>query len=142
MADASFRLSGLVDRYAGALFSLVEKDKVGKAVGDDLRTLQAMIEASADLRLFLRSPLLSRAAHEKGLSALLDRVGFCDLTRHFLHVVSRHRRLFALSRIITRYFDLELQSRGEMVAHVTSVHPLTRPQNPCHCRQAQGSNRA
>ncbi len=122
------RFPSLVDRYASALFDLASSQRADSVVERDLRALQAMVHDSSDLRHFLASPLLSQDQRKAVLNALMDKAGFGDLTKHFIFVVVRNRRLFALPQIIAHYFTLQSAARNELVAIVTAAEALSDQQ--------------
>ncbi len=129
MAAASFRLPGLIDRYASALFDLAGRDQsAGSAVERDLHILQAMIEDSSDFQRFLASPLLSQDQQKAVLNTLMDKADCGDLTKRFILVVVRNRRLFALPQMISHYFTLQSAARNELVAEVISAQELSDKQ--------------
>src|SRR6185436_9975330 len=54
-------------------------------VAGDLKTLRAMMAASADLVRLIRSPVLGRADQAKAVTAVAEKAGFHDLTCRFAH---------------------------------------------------------
>lgn len=120
--------SGLAGRYATALFQLAEDADAIDATHGDLASLQAMIAGSDDLRRVLRSPLIPREQQGKAMEALARQAGFSDLTRRFIGLVSRNRRLFALEDMIAAYRALRAHHRGEVTAEVISATPLNESQ--------------
>ncbi len=77
----------------------------------------------------MRSPVLSREAQGKAIAALAERAGLSPLTRDFLGVVARNRRLFAAPAMIDSYLAKLAQRRGEVTAEVTAAQPLSEAQN-------------
>jgi F-type H+-transporting ATPase subunit delta len=128
VATESSGLGGLAGRYAAALYDIAETAGTLDAVANDLRTVRAMIEESADLRRLIASPILDRADQAKAMRALLERAGAGDLALRFVGVVTENRRLFALPHIIDAYLRRLAERRGEVVAHVTSAQPLSPAQ--------------
>jgi F-type H+-transporting ATPase subunit delta len=120
--------SGLADRYATALFELADADKALNEVADELQRIGAMIGESSDLRRLIRSPVISRDEQGKAMDALLDKAGISDLTRRFVGLVARNRRLFALPDMIAAYQDMLAGRRGETAAEVVSAKALTKAQ--------------
>ncbi len=59
-----------------------------------------MLAASADLRRVIRSPVIDRGAQGKAIAALADQAQLSHLTRNFLGLLARNRRLFALPEMI------------------------------------------
>jgi F-type H+-transporting ATPase subunit delta len=120
--------SGVAGRYAAALFDLAKDADLLDAVHRDLADLKRLIGESADLAELVRSPLFSRDEQTRAISAVLERAGANDLTRRFLAVVAKNRRLFAVRAMIDAYAALLAEHRGEMTAEVVSAQPLTMAQ--------------
>jgi F-type H+-transporting ATPase subunit delta len=117
--------SGLAERYAAALFELADERNALDAVAGDLRELRAMLRESSDLMRLLRSPVVSRDAQGKAIAALGERAGLADLTRDFLGVVARNRRLFAVPAMLEAYLRRLAERRGEVTAEITVAQQLT-----------------
>ena len=124
MASEATGGSGLAERYAAALFDLADERHALDAVAGDLRELRAMLQASGDLMRLLRSPVVSRDEQGKAIAALSARAGLAELTRDFLGVVARNRRLFAVPAMIEAYLKKLAERRGEVTAEVTVAQPL------------------
>jgi F-type H+-transporting ATPase subunit delta len=118
-------VSGLAERYAKALFELADDRKALDEVANDLRALRGLIDESADFRRLIRSPVLSRIEQAKAVAALAERADFSVLTRNFLGVAARNRRLFILPAVIAGYLQVLAARRGEVTAEVTAARPLT-----------------
>ncbi len=129
LASEATGVSGLAERYAAALFDLADERHALDAVAGDLRELRAMLAESPDLARLVRSPVLSREAQGKAIAALAERAGLSPLTRDFLGVVARNRRLFAAPAMIDSYLAKLAQRRGEVTAEVTAAQPLSEAQN-------------
>ncbi|MEA2754428.1 MAG: F-type H+-transporting ATPase subunit delta [Aliidongia sp.] len=128
LASEATGLSGLAGRYATALFDLADQEKALDAVAADLRALGAMIAGSADLTRLIRSPVLSRDSQAAAMAALLARADFAPMTRNFVGLVARNRRLFALPDMIAGYLQLLAQRRGEIRAEVTAAQEMSPAQ--------------
>ena len=124
MASEAAGVSGLAERYAAALFDLADERHALDAAAGDLRELRTMLQESGDLMRLLRSPVLSREAQGKAVATLAERAGLTDLTRDFLGVVARNRRLFAVPEMIEAYLRQLAERRGEVTALVTVAQPL------------------
>ena len=123
MAEAT-GTSGLAERYAAALFDLADERRALDAVAGDLRELRTMLHESGDLARLLRSPVVSRDEQGKAVAALSERAGLAPLTRDFLGLVAKNRRLFAVPAMIEAYLRKLAERRGEITAEVTVAHPL------------------
>lgn len=120
--------TGVAGRYATALFDLAESEKQLDRVADDLGQLAAMVEASADLKRLIRSPVISRDDQGRAMAEVLKKAGMSELTRNFVGVVARNRRLFALPWMIAAYQSLLASRRGEATAEVVSARALGKNQ--------------
>ena len=128
MASEATGVSGLAGRYATALFELADQEKALDKVADDLRALGSLIEESADLKRLIRSPVLSRDAQAAAMKAILERTDFATITRNFVGLVARNRRLFALPGMIAGYLQLLAERRGEIRAEVTAAQEMSAAQ--------------
>lgn len=141
MASEATGVSGLADRYAAALFELADERHALDAVAGDLRALRAMLAESADLSRLVRSPVLSRADQGRAIEALAERAQLSQLTRDFLAVVARNRRLFAVPAMIDAFLARLAERRGEVTAEIVAAQPLSEAQNAAlgdQLRQAVG----
>jgi len=120
--------SGIAGRYAKALFELANEQNQRDAVAADLSRLKAMLDESADLRRLVISPAFSRDEQGRAMAIVLERGGFNQLTRNFIGVIARNRRLFALPKMIEVFAALTAQAKGEVAAEVTAAHPLNDTQ--------------
>ena len=87
-----------------------------------------MLDASADLRRLVRSPVISADDQAKALAAILGRAGVSGLTANFFKLIARNRRLFAAADMIKGFRALLARERGEVSADVASAHALTPAQ--------------
>ncbi|MGF1544663.1 MAG: F0F1 ATP synthase subunit delta [Parvularculaceae bacterium] len=120
--------SGAPARYAEALFDLAEEAGDIEAVEKDANALKAAIATSADLRALLESPVYDADQKGAAIAALADRAGFAGLTRNFLGLVARNRRLFMLERILLAFAARLSAHRGEVSAEAISAAPLSDDQ--------------
>ena len=125
MASEATGVTGLAGRYATALFDLADQEKALDQVAGDLKALDAMIKGSADLQRLIRSPVLSREAQGAAMKAILERADFAPMTRNFVGLVARNRRLFALPGMISGYLSLLAERRGEIRAEVTAAQEMS-----------------
>jgi F-type H+-transporting ATPase subunit delta len=121
-------VSGLAGRYATALFELAEDEKRLDEVAEDLATLRRLIDESEDLRRLIRSPVVARADQGRAMDAVMARAGIGTLSRNFVGLVARNRRLFALPDMVRGYRAMLAARRGEVTAEVTSAVALSDAQ--------------
>ncbi|MBU6475499.1 MAG: F0F1 ATP synthase subunit delta [Alphaproteobacteria bacterium] len=115
-------------RYAHACFSLAREGNQIEPLAADLKSLQVMLEESADLRKFLDNPTLRRTDQEKALAALAEKAGFCPLTKKILGTLAHKRRLPMLAGIIAALQGEIAESKGEITAEVTAAEELSQEQ--------------
>ncbi len=128
MAGEDTSLSGLAGRYALALLELADEKRELDSVAEDLRGLKGVLAESEELRRLIRSPLFSREQQSAAMAAVLDKAGVGELTRRFVLLVARNRRLFALPQMIDAYLAELARRRGEVSAQVTSATALSDAQ--------------
>jgi F-type H+-transporting ATPase subunit delta len=116
-------------RYAQALFDLAIETNALPVVEADLKSLEAMRAASADLRMLLTSPKFTAEDKGKGLTAIADKAGLSVTTRKFLGLLAANRRTAALGVIIKAFHALAAARRGAVSAHVVTAIPLTAAQS-------------
>ena len=129
MASEARGVSGVAERYAAALFELADERRLLDAVAGDLAELRTMLRESPDLGRLLRSPVLARSEQARAIAALAERAGLTPLTRDFLGIVARNRRLFAVPAMIEAYLARLAERRGEVTAEVTAAQPLSEAQH-------------
>ena len=129
MASEEGRGSGLADRYAGALYDLATERRAVDQVVEDLRSLKAMLDDSEDLRRLVRSPLVGRDDQLRAMQAVMEKAGLSPLTRNFIGVVARNRRLFAIDAITQTFLRLVASRRGEITVDVATAQALSDEQS-------------
>ena len=128
LASESTAVSGIAERYAGALYDLADEQNVLDQTADDLRGLATILDDSDDFRRLIRSPVISKEDQAGAANAVVEKAGATDLVRRFIGAIAANRRLFALPTIITSFLDLLATRRGVVRAQVTSAHALSESQ--------------
>jgi len=111
-----------------ALFELARDERQLETVGASLAALKQALRDSEDLRTLVTSPLVSREESERTIAAAADALGLDPLTRNFLGVLAKNRRLSQLGNVIRAFDMLAARHRGEVTAEVVSAHPLSDDQ--------------
>ena len=124
LAKEETHVSGMAGRYAQALFDLAKESKTTDKVAADLATFRGMIDESADMRRFLKSPAFSSEEQIGALNALLAKAGIAGTAANFLKLVAIKHRLFAVDDMIRDYSKLNDAERGISRAEVTVAEPL------------------
>ena len=125
MAAEDPSVSGVSGRYATALFELARDEKSIDPVKADLDRFDALLGDSADLKRLVRSPVFSADTQLKALIAVLDRAGITGIAANFLKVLTRNRRLFAITDVIRAFRALVAKFKGEATADVTVAENLS-----------------
>ncbi len=128
MATDDTITGGVAGRYASALFELAEEANQVRQVEKDLTTLQGMLDASADLKRMVRSPVFSSEEQGRSIAAIAEKAELSPLVVNFVKVLARNRRLFAVGDMIRTFLTLAARQRGEINAEVASAHPLNDAQ--------------
>lgn len=121
-------VSEIANRYATALFELADEKSLLDEVAGDLTRLVEAIDDSQDLQRLVRSPALNREDQGKAMAAILNAMEVGDLTKNFVGLIARNRRLFALDDMVKGYLDELARRRGEVTAEVTSARSLSESQ--------------
>ena len=116
---------GLTDRYAAALYALASDNHALDTVVSQMEDLGRTIDASADFRRLLASPLIDVKTATAAAQAVLVAEGFGKEVRDFVGVVSVNRRLGVLREIVAAFATLVANRRGVVTAHVASAHALS-----------------
>ena len=128
MASEEHTVSGVAGRYATALFELGLEEKALEQIEADLGRFGEALDASDDLERLVKSPMFSTEEQGRALGAILDELKIEGLTKNFLLLVSKNRRLFATPDMIRAYRAMLAEHRGEMSATVTAASKLTNTQ--------------
>ncbi|WP_173556696.1 ATP synthase F1 subunit delta [Acetobacter peroxydans] len=124
----AFAANGLEGRYATALYDLAAEQRQLDTVLDEGAALARLIDESAPLRTVLADRRLDIKVSSAAVLAVLQAQGFGQLLRNFVGVVAENRRLPVLRRVLSALDALAIARRGEVVAEVVSVDPLTSEQ--------------
>ena len=128
VAEEAIGVSGLAGRYATALFDLAKEKGEIDGTEDDLIVLESMLDSSGDLNRLIRSPVIARDEQGRAMAAVVEKIGLGDLTKKFIGLLARNRRLFVLRRIIRSFVELSATGRGEVTAEVASAMLLSELQ--------------
>ena len=120
--------SGVAGRYATALFELAKDGHSLDAVASDLTRFNEALDAFDDLKRLVKSPTFSAEEQGRALAAILDKLAIEGLTKNFLLLVAKNRRLFATPDMIRAFRAMLARERGETSATVTAAAKLTESQ--------------
>lgn len=120
--------SGIAQRYAAAIFELAKESKSLAGLEANVDGLDAALADSADLRDMIASPVISRAAQEKAITALGSKMGLDKTVCNALALMAQNRRLFVLPQLVACLRAMISEEKGEVTAEVISAKALTKTQ--------------
>jgi F-type H+-transporting ATPase subunit delta len=120
------RSGTLAEQYARALLDVLERrsERERAACEQEVAALAALAQGSAELRRFLGSPVIDRAAKLRALEHALPEAQ--PATRRFLEVLVGRGRADLLPEVQAAYERLRDERRQVVVAEVSSAVPLSR----------------
>lgn len=128
MASANSDIDEIARRYALALYDLADAKGALDAVSADLTALRGMLKGSPELRLVTESQNLPRKVQAGAFDEIAEKAGFHALTRSFIGLLARNRRLGALNDTADAFLKKLAFKRGETEAVVTVARALTDAQ--------------
>lgn len=114
----------IAERYVKALFEVARQSAAVDPVERDLQSLGQALEASPEFRDFLVNPLLSHAARAEVMLAILAKLQVQQVTRQFIGMLIRQKRLPVLPEIIVQFSALASAARGELSAQIITAASL------------------
>ena len=120
--------AAIAGRYATAIFDLAQDAKGLDALSADVNALRAALDASADLRDLISSPVYTREQQEAAMAALGAKMGLSAALSNGLRLMAQKRRLFALPQLLRGLADAIAEAKGEMTAEVISATELSGAQ--------------
>ena len=98
------------------------------ALEANLDDISDALDASADLRALIASPVLSREAQGKAIAAIARKMKLIPELANGLALMAAKRRLFVLPQLVARLRDMIAEDKGEVRAEVTSAKALSKAQ--------------
>ncbi len=120
--------TGIAQRYATAVFELAKEGKALKALESDIDNLDAALDASADFRALIASPLYSRDAQGDAIAAISKKMKLSPTMTNTLNLMASKRRLFVLPQLVNTLREAIADDKGEVTAEVTAAKALTKTQ--------------
>jgi F-type H+-transporting ATPase subunit delta len=115
-------------QYANALADIALAQNAAEPVSKQLADFGAVYAESAELRNFLASPAVDRAAKHGVVEKLIARLGASKILRNFLFVVTDHQRTHVLPEIITAFQEVVRRRQGITEAEIRSAVELSSAQ--------------
>jgi F-type H+-transporting ATPase subunit delta len=119
--------SAVVNRYANALADVVlspGSDVQGPQAIEQLRSFDATVQGSSDLRSVLASPAIPVARKRAIIKNIAEKLELSRVVRNFVLVLSDHRRAAALAQMVEAFELLFDERLGFVRAEVKSAVEL------------------
>ncbi len=110
-------------RYAKATLQQADEANAGDLVFDDMRSVQATIRGSKELRAMLKSPVIKAEDKRQALLSIFDDES--KYTHNLINVVVDNKRTDILAGIAESYISLYNEAKGIKEANVTTAVALT-----------------
>jgi F-type H+-transporting ATPase subunit delta len=120
--------SGIAARYATALFGLAKDASDLKNLESNVEDLGAALDASAELRDVISSPVYSRDDQANVITAVANKMKLMPIVSNTLALMASKRRLFVLPALVAQLRALIAEEKGEVTAEVTSAKAMTKTQ--------------
>jgi F-type H+-transporting ATPase subunit delta len=120
-------VSGVVERYTGALADAAEERGALEQVAEDAEGLAELLTSSQELNDFVEDPFALPTQKQAVLRGLLDGKVH-EVTLSFLSLLCEKRRERSLGDILTAFATLMDEKRGFVTATVSSAQALTDSQ--------------
>ena len=120
--------SGIAARYALALFDLAKEQGALQKLEADAAALTEALDASAELRAMIASPVILREEQASAIAAIGQKLGFSPIMANTLALMAAKRRLFVLPQFAAGITDRIAADKGQVTAEVASATPLSADQ--------------
>lgn len=110
-------------RYAKAILDIAQTAGKADAVNNDMKSIVTAVAESADLKDFLKSPIIKMDVKKLALSEIFSNVE--KETNSLFNLLFENKRFEILEAIAIQYNRLFDESNGMEVAKVTTAFPIT-----------------
>lgn len=110
-------------RYAKAVLDQANQSNISEVVFGDMKSIQATLAGSKELRAVLQSPVVKTEDKKQALIQMFDK--HSDVTKGLVQVLSSNNRINLLGGVALAYVDLYNDSKGVKVATVTTAVAIT-----------------
>lgn len=111
-------------RYAKAILALAKERNLAEKVNADFQLIHRTIDASGDLRVLLKSPVVNSVIKKNTLDQIFKDVN--ELTHQVFDLLLKNNRVDLLALIAIKYQQLFDQMNNQQIAYVTSAIALTQ----------------
>lgn len=111
-------------RYAKAILALAKERNLAEKVNADFQLIHRTMDASGDLRVLLKSPVVNSQIKKNTLDLIFKDVS--ELTHQVFDLLLKNNRINLLALIAIKYEQLFDQMNNQQIAYVTSAVPLSQ----------------
>ena len=113
------------ERYARALFELVEEKSDLVKTEQNIQSLLEIYDSNEDLKNFIKNPTQSFSNQLEIINQISLSLNFSKILKNFLSILVIKRRIFFLKKIMLSFLKLSNIKRGKLSAKLISSKELS-----------------
>ena len=113
------------ERYARALFSVVDENSDIDNTEKNILQLLNIFKKSDEFRNFVQNPTYQADTQEKVITEISKKLNFSKNLKNFLFLIINKRRMFFLEKILKNFLILSSKKKGKINAIITSSKELS-----------------
>ncbi|MDB9858244.1 ATP synthase F1 subunit delta [Flavobacteriaceae bacterium] len=110
-------------RYAKAVLDQANHANISEVVFGDMKSIQATLAGSKELRVVLQSPVVKAEDKKQALLQIFEKNS--DVTKALIQILTSNKRINLLGGVALAYVDLYNDSKGVKTATVITAVTLT-----------------
>lgn len=110
-------------RYAKAVLDQANHANISEVVFGDMKSIQATLAGSKELRVVLQSPVVKAEDKKQALIQIFEKNS--DVTKGLIQILTSNKRINLLGGVALAYVDLYNDSKGVKTATVITAVTLT-----------------
>ena len=110
-------------RYAKAVLDQANHANISEVVFGDMKSIQATLAGSKELRVVLQSPVVKAEDKKQALIQIFEKNS--DVTKALIQILTSNKRINLLGGVALAYVDLYNDSKGVKTATVITAVTLT-----------------
>jgi len=111
-------------RYAKAVLDQAKDANIGEVVFGDMKSVQATLDGSKELRNVLNSPVIKNEDKKEALIKIFENTS--DVTKSLIQILAENKRIALLGSVANSYIHLYNEAQGVKVAKVTTAVALSQ----------------
>lgn len=110
-------------RYAKAVLDQSNDANISEVVFGDMKSVEATIAGSKELRNVLQSPIINGEDKKQALLKIFE--GNSEVTKGLIEILTANKRINLLGGVASSFVSLYNEGKGVKVAKVTTAVPLS-----------------